>query len=316
MHLHKDTIKQFRFVCTRKNLEKVQSMVRRGIDVNTRFIDGHTPLTLVIKDYTKQIHFSIDWCVPFLLEHGADPKLSYNPIEYILEDPMHYPIDAIQILLQAGASWPPNALQKLLFYNVPDLIRMAPNADIIPYLSEALQSDHHDIWVVDWAHHHGVQFHDLYKDNLTWLEWMCELLSYTQLTIWGWQPERPISSIHGVYKNECDTFRGRYGGYSLCDEYETEVSRKTITNGRFFPPCRWEWLDGPTESTDQIYSRRIQHMVHLQGVRPRTHISDSLLVMVRTGLTTSKRDAVRFLWKHGYCEYARQADFRALMNVG
>ena len=217
--IHPDTLDRFRWACINKNLHEIKHMVlHRGLDVNSRLYDKdkesdqHTPLTLVVKGYVGMIHMYIDWCLPFLIHNGADPNLhpqGCSALDNVLMDPMNYPRDAVPLLINAGANIPLHALEKLLPWDVPDLIPLIPHTitHSIDMIKEALLCDHHDIFIVDWAHRHGLCFHDRINESVTWLEWMCESISYTKLTVWGWvyHPREP-SSIHCVYRNECDTF--------------------------------------------------------------------------------------------------------------
>jgi len=71
----------------------------------------------------------VDWCAPYLLSKGANTNLhadGCSAVEYVLRDPMNYPVDALPLLLSNGAVLPPHAFQSLLKWPVPDFLPFVP----------------------------------------------------------------------------------------------------------------------------------------------------------------------------------------------
>jgi len=316
------------------DLSRIQHFIEsKNMNPNERFYDEdresplHTPLTLVVKTYTTHLSCHIDWCLPYLIEKGADPNLhppGCSSIEYILTDPMNYPSDAIPLLLKAGALIPPNAFESLMRWNTTDLVHLVPHTIVTEpnvFVEKALLWDHHDTLIIDWMSSR-MSFHGNGPlCGWTWLEYMCDALCYTYLHLLEWTDWRhplhsrePCYVFHNPYDTYTNGYKTRFGdilwrgfGYDDSDIEEGDpLFKRTIKDShRWFPPCRWEETDPPSESTDSVYSRRIQRMIYYEGVRPHNETHDSLLKLVCTGTSPVKRDLIIYLWTHGYRDYAR-----------
>ena len=322
--------------CCHMDLERIKHFIEQGMNPNEQLYSEdtlHTPLTLVVKTYHIHLSCHIDWCVPYLLEKGANPNLysGCSAIEYILADPMNYPSDAIHLLLDAGAILPTNAFESLMQWNAPDLLLRVPHtlvSDTTQFIKKALLWDNHDTLIVDWMASR-TSFHECIN-GLTWLEYMCDALCYTDFQLLEWTDWRhpfhlrePCYVFDNVYKNE---YRERFGdilwrgfGYDDSDVEDGEplFQRTMNEDERWFPPCRWEETAPPSESTDCVYARRIKRMVHYEGVIPHDKPHDSLLKLVHTGSSPVKRDIIVWLWTHGYRDYARSnSSFTHLFTKG
>ena len=294
-------LEQFKHSCITMNLEKVKYWIDvKGYSVNTEFIlekeDGKleerwTPICLVIYRYDSR-RFR-DWCVPYLIEKGADLSVHpncFHPIDHIAFEIMYFPMNALPLLLMHGGIISNDTFSMLILSYVPDLIPLVSPCYTKKMFHCSILSGYYGTkYVEECINHLSSHDHNPYAHGLTFFQFACYLFS------------------NEIDMNEEYEENDRYARI-FCD-LDNGVEKSIHDE-----PPRYKVSTYPLTLHDEFLPKRIEIMVKTHGIRPiHDKKIDPLLIILQS--TKSCSNLVHILWNNGYKEYFEQTpEFKQLVQ--